>query len=94
MQQLLIQRMAIGCNLPDFKRAQHGASRLVQMMAIVELALAQMGREFGEGPFQHALTQMVQAEFLKAGRVDDRRRRVGHVQTRKGRGVLAGIERG
>ena len=92
--QLRIQRVPHRRNLAFLHGAQHRAVRLGDVMAVVEAAVAQIGGEFGKGTLQHAFAQVVQAEFLETGRIDDRAFAVDPVKACESGGVLAGVERG
>ncbi|MNN91403.1 hypothetical protein D3C81_2095160 [compost metagenome] len=64
------------------------------MMAVIKLAVPQIRCKFRESALQHAFSQMVEAEFLEARRIDNRCFLIDHIQAREGGGVLAGIECG
>ena len=64
------------------------------MAAIGEAALAEIGQEFGEASFYCGKIQMMQAEQLYAGAVDEVAGGVQVIQLGVGGGVLAGIEHG
>lgn len=56
---------------PFATASKNGTSRLGQMMAIVETAVSETGSELRKSPLEHPFSQVIQAEFLKARRVDD-----------------------
>ena len=69
------------------------AARFMRMVAVVEAALAEILREFDKALFDAAEAQVMQAECLHAGAVDQAAGSVQPVQARMGGGVLAGIQR-
>src|SRR5512139_3118257 len=75
-------------------RLAYRTVRFVRVAAIGKAALAEVGQEFGEASFDRGKIQVVQAEQLHAGAVDEVAAGVQMVQTCVGGGVLAGIEHG
>src|SRR4051812_30106160 len=94
VQQLAVQGMPEARDLALCHRGQHRALGFDQVAAIVELAVPQIRFELDEGALDHAFGQVVQAEFLKAWRIDDGSAATEVVQAGEGGGVLAGVEGG
>lgn len=65
MHQLLVQPVSHRADAIVFHCGKDSATRLVEMVAIVEPAFAEGRAEFAERSFQLAFAQVVQAEFLK-----------------------------
>ena len=61
------------------------------MAAIVEFALPDVGMKFDKTPRQFIPINMIQAEFLHAGRVDNAAILIEMVESRMGSGVASGI---
>ena len=55
MDQLAVEIVSHNGNMSFGNRFQNGASRFTQMMAIVETAVTEIGSEFTERAFEHAL---------------------------------------
>ena len=91
---LLKQLQSPLVDLPIFRCFSYRAVRFVRVAAIGEAALAQVGQEFGEAFFYCGKIQMMQAEQLHAGAVDEVAVGVEVIQLGVGGGVLAGIEHG
>jgi hypothetical protein len=68
---LLKQLQTSNVDLPLVCCFAYRAVRLVRVAAIGEAALAQVGQEFGEASFYRREIQMMQAEQLHAGAVDE-----------------------
>ena len=71
MHELFVQFMAHGRDMAFRYRFKNGTTRFGQVMAIVETAVPEIRPEFREGTFEHPFSQVIQAEFLKPGRIDD-----------------------
>ncbi len=63
------------------------------MAAIIESALSDIGMKFDKPPRQILLINMIQAEFLHPGRIDNPAVLVEVVEPSVGSGVASGIER-
>lgn len=86
---LLEQFQPARVDLASFNRAAYRATRFVQVVAVVEAALAAVRRELDESFFYSAEAQVVQAECLNAGAVDQAALVIQSVQACVGGGVLA-----
>lgn len=65
MHQLSIERMTKRRDLTRLDCAKHCASRLGQMVAVIEATLTEMRSEFRKGALKHAFAQVVETEFLE-----------------------------
>ena len=70
------------------------AIRFMGVAAIMKAALSEIRRELDEAGFDLTQTQMMQAEHLYAGAVNQIAFGIEMIQTRMRGGVLAGIEHG
>src|SRR3569623_1436324 len=93
MPQLHVERMAHLHDVSGFDGAENGAAGFADVEAIVEPALPQVRGEYGKGALEHAFGQVIKAEFLKTGGIDDGTVVVEPIQPRKSGGVLAAVER-
>lgn len=86
---LLEQLQPPRIDLARFDRVAYCAAGFVQVVAVVEAALAAVRRELDKSFFYSAEAQVVQAECLHAGAVDQAAGFVQAVQARVGGGVLS-----
>ena len=68
-------------------------TRFTGVAAIVEFALSDIGMKFDKTPRQFLTINMIQTEFLHAGRVDNVAVPVEVVESCVGSGVATGVER-
>src|SRR6185437_2061828 len=68
--ELRVQRVPFATHAAIGDRFENRAARLVQVMAVVEAAVRQQRPELEKRAFEPAFGQMMQAELLEAGRVD------------------------
>lgn len=71
---LLKQLQSSQIDFPFFGCLAYRAVRLVRVTAIGEAALAEVGQKLGETSFYRGKIQVMQAEQLHAGTIDDSRR--------------------
>src|SRR5487761_2657778 len=76
-----------------FRGLRQGAARLAQVAAVLKTALPEKTAEFDKTGFDVLLRQVMQAELLQAGAIDQGSVGVQPVQPGLGRGVAAGGEK-
>ena len=80
-------------NFPLLYRQYHSAAGFPGMVAIIEFASSDIRMKLHEAPRQIFFFDMIQAEFLETGRIDDGAIVIETIKLRMCSGVGAGIER-